>query len=493
VAIGRVSSFGTAVAASLVVGAAVGLLAAVLAGAMFEQFAIIGFWGSVYGLVTGITAFGAALLRLAQKRWLALVGGYLAAMVLTVAAAGVGLFNLAWGVPILSLSGAWLWPLCLGCALLAGILFWRTGRRHRRAGAYPSGATKTAPDGGPNDAMTAGKGGRGPRSKGRLFSASVIAALLLPVMGGCAEPFVGSQRPSSELSPSQSPSTTASDAASGGCVMLADRAADVLIAAVDATARRYSAGAERPDGPALFTEAGQEVPEVLRRFGAHSGEALLDQAAQTSAQQFLEADCDEDDIALAHLEDRLAAAVRQRVEAMTLAEGRTESATAAEQGTDPPPAAKQTPAATAQVAGAADGVAPDDLAATLLAIMQTTVRPVEVFTVPDGFPAQFPVHTDAEVVSSQSSGGSVQAQWRVPGGPEVFEAIESFYSDGLQTYRAGGWTSGGGPSSVTLGPNDVVAGRRQFNVEGYGYSGSVVVEALSDAQDVIITAALDKA
>jgi len=258
-----------------------------------------------------------------------------------------------------------------------------------------------------------------------------------------------------------------------GCALLADRAADVLIASVDATSRRYGAAEEQQEAPPLFGEAGLGMPEVLLRFGVHSGDPELETRAAEDAQRFSEAGCIEDAAALAHLEDRLTAAAQQRGEVMQL-EG--------------------TPAATPQAGDGADQASSEYLTAylavTLLAMMAPTVSPVEVFTVPDGFPVQFPVHPEAEIVYSRTS-PNLEAEWRVPRTPGAFEAVESFYSERLQTYRTGGWTSSGGPHSVTLGPgNEGVIGQRQFNVAGYGYQGTVVVKAAAGAADVLITAVL---
>lgn len=262
----------------------------------------------------------------------------------------------------------------------------------------------------------------------------------------------------------------------GGCVLLADGAADVLIASVDATSRRYSPVEEQQDPPVLFSEAGQGMPEVLRRFGVHSGQPELETRAAEEAQRFWDAGCVEDGDALTHLEERLTAAAQQRGERMLQLEG--------------------TPAATPQPSGGTEAVSSEYvteyLAVSLLSIMRETMRPVAVFNVPDGFPVQFPVYPEAEIVYSRTSPG-LEAEWRVPRGPGAFEAVESFYSDSLQTYRAGGWTSSGGPSSMTLGlGNEGVIGQTQFNIQGYGYQGTVVVKAAEGSVDVLITAVLNQ-
>lgn len=263
-----------------------------------------------------------------------------------------------------------------------------------------------------------------------------------------------------------------SEDAASGCVLLAGQAADVLIAAVDATARRYAAAEEHSDAPALFSEAGQGMPEVLRRFGVHSGQPELEQRAALDAQRFSDAGCVEDADALTQLEDRLEAAALQRGESFA--------------------ALEETPA-TPQHGEGAQSVAVDYLATTLLAIMHPSLRPVESFDVPEGFPVQFPVHAEAELARSAVTAGGLEAEWRVPGRPGAFQAVESFYSDRLQTYRPGGWTSAGGPSSLTLRRgSQEVAGQKQFNIQGYGYQGTVEVKTVDDSGDVTITAVLNQ-
>lgn len=121
----------TAVSASLGVGLTVGVLAALLGGALFEPFVLIGFWGVVWGLVAGVIAFGASLRRLGRGRDVERrVGAVVEAGMFAAVAASLLGFLAAWRIPPWSLSGMWMWPIAIGAGWFA-IRVLRDMRRHR--------------------------------------------------------------------------------------------------------------------------------------------------------------------------------------------------------------------------------------------------------------------------------------------------------------------------------------------------------------------------
>lgn len=112
---------------ALAAGILVGGVAALVAGLIFEPFALIGTWGVVDGVVLGAIAF---LIVLARGRgWLAIAGRWL--LVLALAFASWWMMFFAIGTSPVSLEGAWLWPLALFCLSALGVAVrwaWRSSR-----------------------------------------------------------------------------------------------------------------------------------------------------------------------------------------------------------------------------------------------------------------------------------------------------------------------------------------------------------------------------
>lgn len=147
--------------------------------------------------------------------------------------------------------------------------------------------------------------------------------------------------------------------------------------------------------------------------------------------------------------------------------------------------------AEARAAGLREDVDADDvnrqeyIAVNLLAILAVNLAPPpERFDVPDGFPPEFPVHPDAELTSTESGDdGAVTASWGIEGAS--YDAVSGFYSERLQEVRFGGWSSPSGSQSQS----GVAGGRTRLEVEGYGFAGTVDVEA-SETGVVTVTATL---
>ena len=90
----------------------------------------LAFWGVSFGLIAGVVAFGVTNLLVSSRR-----GRGRAWLLLGIITAIVGLltlsWNMAWGVSLMSLEGAWLWPLAI-VPLILSIVSVRRWRRIRR-------------------------------------------------------------------------------------------------------------------------------------------------------------------------------------------------------------------------------------------------------------------------------------------------------------------------------------------------------------------------
>lgn len=138
-----------------------------------------------------------------------------------------------------------------------------------------------------------------------------------------------------------------------------------------------------------------------------------------------------------------------------------------------------------------ENVDPEEYTAlNLLAILAANLAPPpERYEVPEGFPAEFPVHRDAELASSERhDDGSVAATWVMK--RVSFEEVSAYYSERLQEVRFGGWNvlsssgSGGGNADGTE------EGREHLTVEGYGFAGQVTIETGGNADEVVVIAEL---
>lgn len=117
---------------AVTVGIVVGITTMVLVnqsghgGDLLSLSEYLQFWGVVFGLIAGFVAFGVTNLLVSSRRSRA--GAWL---LLGLVTATVGLLALSWnvarGVPLMSLEGAWLWPLAIGPLILSivSIRRWR--------------------------------------------------------------------------------------------------------------------------------------------------------------------------------------------------------------------------------------------------------------------------------------------------------------------------------------------------------------------------------
>jgi hypothetical protein len=92
---------------------------------------------------------------------------------------------------------------------------------------------------------------------------------------------------------------------------------------------------------------------------------------------------------------------------------------------------------------------------------------------PPGFPAEFPVHPDADQIDAEvQEDGSMTATWQVDA---PFAVVADFYLDALQEGRFGGWHVGGIQSSQTRDETGASTGRQQLEITGYNFAGKVEV------------------
>lgn len=87
------------------------------------------FWGVIFGLMAGFVAFSAANLLASSPRSRAGAWLHLGIVSLIVGLLALS-WNVAWGVPLISLEGAWLWPLAI-VPLIVSIVSIRRWRRSR--------------------------------------------------------------------------------------------------------------------------------------------------------------------------------------------------------------------------------------------------------------------------------------------------------------------------------------------------------------------------
>lgn len=128
-------------------------------------------------------------------------------------------------------------------------------------------------------------------------------------------------------------------------------------------------------------------------------------------------------------------------------------------------------------------------AMNLMAIVSTAFQPppAPAAEVPPGFPAEFPVHPDAEQVDAdRGDGESVSATWRVE---ERFDVVADFYLDALQEGRLGGWDVSSTGHSETQSVEGESTGHGRFTITGYGFGGEVEVTS-DDPGQVTVTATL---
>lgn len=92
---------------------------------------------------------------------------------------------------------------------------------------------------------------------------------------------------------------------------------------------------------------------------------------------------------------------------------------------------------------------------------------------PRGFPAEFPVHPDAEQIGGEvQQDDSITATWQVDA---PFDDISEFYRDALQEGRPGGWDVQSSQGSQTRDAAGVVGGRQRLEITGYGFAGEVQI------------------
>ena len=117
---------------ALAAGVIAGGVAALIAGLMFEPFALVGTWGVFNGIVLGAIVFFVVLAR--GRGWLAIAGRWLLALALGLVSWWAMFF--AFGTSLVSLEGAWLWPLAVLCISAFAVVV-RWAWRSTRAPSHP--------------------------------------------------------------------------------------------------------------------------------------------------------------------------------------------------------------------------------------------------------------------------------------------------------------------------------------------------------------------
>lgn len=122
-------------ASAVVAGALVGGVAALVAGAMFEPFALVGPWGVLNGTVLGGIAFLSVVGG--RRGWLATAARWTLVVVLAIVTWWAMFFAI--GTSPFTLEGAWLWPLAVSClSALAAAGRWALRSTHTPTGSAPS-------------------------------------------------------------------------------------------------------------------------------------------------------------------------------------------------------------------------------------------------------------------------------------------------------------------------------------------------------------------
>lgn len=114
-------------------------------------------------------------------------------------------------------------------------------------------------------------------------------------------------------------------------------------------------------------------------------------------------------------------------------------------------------------------------AMNLMAIASAAFQPPPSSSIelPPGFPAEFPVHPDAEQIDAEvHQDGSVSATWQVDA---PFDVVADFYLDALQEGRSGGWDVGSSQGSQTQDEAGTSTGRQRLEITGYNFAGEVQV------------------
>jgi hypothetical protein len=113
---------------SLILAAAIALGAGLITMGVTNYVVYLGgftgFWGLFFGSFVAVIAFGVGLALASTSSQRSFVGRVVAAIACFLLAALVAWWIAAWGVPVMSLEGAWLWPLGIVCGV-SGVLLLR--------------------------------------------------------------------------------------------------------------------------------------------------------------------------------------------------------------------------------------------------------------------------------------------------------------------------------------------------------------------------------
>lgn len=114
-------------AAAISIGLIVGCLVALATGSVLDHQLLGGPWGTIYGTLAFLVSSGVAVMLAGQFRR---SGNFLVALGAGGLSVGAWAYIAFFGVPPLTASGYWLWPLALAATTLA--LLAAVGTRRRR-------------------------------------------------------------------------------------------------------------------------------------------------------------------------------------------------------------------------------------------------------------------------------------------------------------------------------------------------------------------------
>jgi hypothetical protein len=102
---------------AVLVAAPVGLAVALGAGLILDM-QLLGTWGILYGVLAFIAAFGLTLIAIGRRHQRR-IGMVALALSAAAVSAGAWFFVIGWGISLVSLEGAWLWPLAILSTVVA--------------------------------------------------------------------------------------------------------------------------------------------------------------------------------------------------------------------------------------------------------------------------------------------------------------------------------------------------------------------------------------
>lgn len=125
----------------------------------------------------------------------------------------------------------------------------------------------------------------------------------------------------------------------------------------------------------------------------------------------------------------------------------------------------------------------------LLVVLAAEFAPPEATQpIPDGIPATFPVHPDAQLVDHTADDGLATATWQITG--TDLEEVANLYHEWLTEPLAGGWEIVASDGRRTHHPDGTITGRARLEITGYGTAGQVYIDTTEPHDTLEITVEL---